>query len=54
MSALYLDSNVLISYYSIDSAEETKRALVQNALTVVAQFEDVELCTSNVGHHRNG
>ena len=46
MKRIYLDSNVLIAYYSTDKAEENKRKLVENALTVFAQLKDVQLCTS--------
>jgi predicted nucleic acid-binding protein len=46
MKRIYLDSNVLIAHYSIDRAEETKNALVEDALTVFAQLKDVQLCTS--------
>jgi predicted nucleic acid-binding protein len=46
MKRIYLDSNVLIAYYSTDKAEENKRKLVENALTVFTQLKDVQLCTS--------
>jgi predicted nucleic acid-binding protein len=46
MKRIYLDSNVLIAYYSTDKAEENKRKLVENALTVFAQLKDVQLWTS--------
>jgi len=46
MKRIYLDSNVLISYYSADKAEETKNRLVSEALTVFAQLKDLQLCTS--------
>jgi predicted nucleic acid-binding protein len=46
MRRIYLDSNVLIAHYSLDKPEETKRKMVENALSVFAQLRDVELCTS--------
>lgn len=46
MKRIYLDSNVLIAYYSTDKAEEQKRKLVENALAVFAQLKDVRPCTS--------
>ncbi len=46
MKRIYLDSNILIAHYSADRAEETKKGLVENALTVFAQLKDVQLCTS--------
>jgi predicted nucleic acid-binding protein len=46
MRRVYFDSNILIAYYSTDRAEEIKKRMVENALAVFAQIEDVELCTS--------
>ena len=46
MRRIYLDSNVLIAYHAVDKAEETKKKLVENALSVFAQLKDIELCTS--------
>jgi predicted nucleic acid-binding protein len=46
MRRVYLDSNILIAHYSSDAAEETKRKLVENALSVFAELQDIELCTS--------
>ncbi len=46
MNRIYLDSNVLIAYYSTDKAEETKRKAVEQALAVFADLKDVQLCTS--------
>jgi predicted nucleic acid-binding protein len=46
MKRLYLDSNVLIAYYSTDKSEEHKRKLIEAALAVFAQLKDVQLCTS--------
>jgi predicted nucleic acid-binding protein len=46
MRRIYLDSNILISHFSRDKAEETKRQMVGNALNVFADLRDVQLCTS--------
>jgi len=46
MKRIYLDSNILISYFSTDRAEETKNKLVSEALAVFAQLKDLQLCTS--------
>jgi predicted nucleic acid-binding protein len=46
MKRIYLDSNILISYFSTDRAEETKNKLVSEALSVFAQLKDLQLCTS--------
>ena len=46
MKRIYLDSNILIAYHSTDKAEETKKNLVDNALAVIAELKDVQLCTS--------
>lgn len=46
MKQIYLDSNILIAYYSTDKAEETKRNTVQEAFAVFADLKDVQLCTS--------
>jgi len=46
MKRIYLDSNILIAYYSEDKAEEYKRKSVENAMGVFAQLKDVQLCTS--------
>lgn len=46
MKRIYLDSNVLIAYYSVDKAEESKKKFVDNALSVFAKLKDVQLCTS--------
>ncbi|MGD0076193.1 MAG: type II toxin-antitoxin system VapC family toxin [Candidatus Binataceae bacterium] len=43
---IYLDSNILIAHYSVDKAEETKKKLVDNALSVFGKLRDLELCTS--------
>lgn len=46
MKRIYLDSNILISYFSTDKVEETKNKLVSEALAVFAQLKDLQLCTS--------
>lgn len=43
---IYLDSNILIAYYSADKAEETKRRTVEEAFAVFGDLKDVQLCTS--------
>jgi predicted nucleic acid-binding protein len=43
---IYLDSNILIAYYSIDAAEEVKKAMAENALAAFGQLEDIQLTTS--------
>lgn len=46
MNRIYLDSNVLIAYYSTDRAEESKKKMVEQAFAVFADLKDVQLCTS--------
>jgi predicted nucleic acid-binding protein len=46
MRRIYLDSNVLIAYHSLDKAEETKKKMVDDALAVFAELKDIQLCTS--------
>ena len=46
MKRIYLDSNIFISYFSTDRAEETKNKLVSEALVVFSQLKDLQLCTS--------
>jgi predicted nucleic acid-binding protein len=46
MKRVYVDSNVLIAYYSVDKSEDPKRKMVENALDVFSQLKDVQLCTS--------
>src|SRR6266404_6535484 len=46
MKRIYLDSNVLIAYHSLDKAEESKKKMVENALAVFAELKDIQLCTS--------
>ncbi|MFY9909696.1 MAG: hypothetical protein WCF22_23915 [Candidatus Sulfotelmatobacter sp.] len=46
MKRIYLDSNVLIAYHSLDKAEENKKKMVESALAVFSQLKDIQLCTS--------
>jgi hypothetical protein len=46
MRQIYLDSNILIACYSVDSAEEPKRLMVASALEVFTKLADIQLCTS--------
>jgi predicted nucleic acid-binding protein len=46
MKRIYLDSNVLIAFYSLDKTEDAKRKMVEAALDVFAELADVQLCTS--------
>ena len=46
MNRVYLDSNILIAYFSTDKTEETKKRSVEAALAVFAQLKDAQLCTS--------
>ena len=46
MRSIYLDSNVLIAYYSGHRTEQTKNQMVHNVLAVFANARDVWLCTS--------
>lgn len=46
MRRIYLDSNILIAHYSTDQSEESKRKLVENALSVFAVLKDIQLCIS--------
>lgn len=46
MKRIYIDSNILIAYYSTDKPEESKKQLVQHALDVLATLKDTQLCTS--------
>jgi predicted nucleic acid-binding protein len=46
MKRIYLDSNVLIAYYSPDKPEENKKKTVAEALAVFAELKDIRLCTS--------
>lgn len=46
MKRIYLDSNVLIAFHSLDKAEEAKKKMVEAALSVFAQLKDIQLCTS--------
>ena len=46
MKHIYLDTNILVAYYSGDKAEETKKKMVEDALKVFARLKDIRLCTS--------
>jgi len=46
MRAIYVDSNILIAYYSSDKSEASKKRMVRRTLEVFANAEDVWLCTS--------
>jgi predicted nucleic acid-binding protein len=46
MRRIYLDANILIAYFSVDKAEESKKKLVEGALTVFQQLKEIRLCTS--------
>jgi len=46
MNAIYLDSNILIAYFSSDRSEAPRKRMIQRALDVFAGAEDVSLCTS--------
>jgi len=46
MDQIYLDSNILIAWYATDSAESSRKALVQRAFEAFAKLEDTQLCTS--------
>jgi len=46
MKRIYLDSNILIAYFSTDKAEEAKRKMVESALQVFSQLRDAQLWTS--------
>ncbi len=46
MKRLYLDSNILIAYYSTDRAEAEKKQYVKNSLATFAGLRDIQLCTS--------
>lgn len=47
MTRIYLDSNILIAFYSSDKSEEPKKKLVVDALSVFAQIRDIQLCSSS-------
>lgn len=46
MNRIYLDANILVAYFSIDPAEESKKRMVSSALKVFDELADVRLCTS--------
>jgi predicted nucleic acid-binding protein len=49
MKRVYLDSNILIAYHSLDKAEESKKRMVEETLAAFAQLKDTKLCTSMWG-----
>lgn len=46
MTSFYLDSNILIAYFSSHPSESTKKKEASDALAVFAQAKGVQLCTS--------
>lgn len=46
MKRIYLDANILIAHFATDKSEEEKRRLVDSALAVFGQLQDIEICTS--------
>jgi predicted nucleic acid-binding protein len=46
MKRIYLDSNILIAYYSSEVREQVKHEILEKALAVFSQIRDVQLCTS--------
>lgn len=46
INRIYLDSNILIAYYSVDADEEPKKKMVETALAVFDELENVQLSTS--------
>jgi hypothetical protein len=54
MNRIYLDSNVLIAYYSTDRAEETKKKAVEQAFAVFADLKDCPALHLHVGNHGDG
>jgi len=46
MKYIYLDSNILVAYYTKDKSESDKNKMVSEALNVFAQSQSVQLCTS--------
>jgi len=46
VTSIYLDSNILIAYYSAHRSEQSKKHMVHNSLDVFAEARDVSLCTS--------
>jgi predicted nucleic acid-binding protein len=46
MKSIYLDSNILIAYFSTDKSEDEKKKLVHSALNVFGDLKNARLCTS--------
>ena len=46
MKSVYLDTNILVAYYSKDRAEKDKKKMVYKALRVFAESKDVNLYSS--------
>jgi len=46
LNHIYLDSNILVAFYATDQTEGPKRKLVEQALSVFAELQNVQLCTS--------
>ncbi len=46
MRYIYLDSNILIAYFTKDRVEKDKNKMVSEALDVFAQSQDFQLCIS--------
>lgn len=42
----YLDSNILIAYFSVDKSEDGKKEILKGALAVFGKLRGVRLCTS--------
>ena len=47
MNYIYLDSNILIAYYSRVDSEAIKKSMVTDALEVFSKVKEVQLCTSD-------
>ena len=56
MKRIYLDSNVLIAYHSLDKAEEVKKTMVADSpwLRVRRHSSDNQPRYSHVGGNRDG
>ncbi len=54
MKRIYLDSNVLIAYHSLDKAEEPKKKMAEEALAVFAQLKDIQALHVDVGSNGDG
>jgi predicted nucleic acid-binding protein len=46
MRRIYLDANILIAHFATDKSEEEKKRLVDGALEVFGQLQNIEICTS--------